>query len=82
MTNTHNTPLESLEMHYPLRVRRYEIRRGSGGRGRIPGGGGLVREYAFLEETEATLLTERRTHAPGPARRNGGRLRPEQASRS
>lgn len=64
MTNTRNTPIESLEMHYPLRVRRYEIRRGSGGAGRVPGGDGLVREYEFLEKTEVTLLTERRTRAP------------------
>ncbi len=64
MTNTRNTPIESLEMHYPLRVRRYEIRRGSGGPGRFPGGDGLLREYEFLEDTVVTLLTERRRHAP------------------
>ena len=38
MTNTKNTPIESLEGHYPFRVTRYELRRGSGGEGRFPGG--------------------------------------------
>jgi N-methylhydantoinase B len=64
MTNTRNTPIESLEMHFPLRIRRYAIRRGSGGGGRFPGGDGLIREFEFLEDTELTLLTERRRHRP------------------
>ncbi len=64
MTNTLNTPIESLEMHYPLRVRRYQLRRGSGGYGVHPGGDGLIREFEFLRPTEVTLLTERRLNAP------------------
>ncbi len=64
MTNTLNTPVESLEMHYPMRVRRYEIREGSGGKGQHPGGDGLVREYEFLRPVELSLQTERRTHVP------------------
>ncbi len=64
MTNTLNTPIESLEMHYPLRVRRYCLRRGSGGTGMHDGGDGLIREFEFLEPAEVTLLTERRRHAP------------------
>ena len=64
MTNTRNTPVESLEMHFPLRVRRYGVRRGSGGRGRFPGGDGLIREFEFLEDTEVSLLCERRRHRP------------------
>ena len=64
MTNTLNTPIESLEMHYPLRIRRYQIRRGSGGNGEQSGGDGLVREYEFLAVTNITLLTERRRHSP------------------
>jgi N-methylhydantoinase B len=64
MTNTLNTPVESLETHYPLRVTRYEVRRNSGGSGRFPGGDGIVRELVFLEPAEVTLLTERRTRAP------------------
>ena len=64
MTNTLNTPIESLETHYPLRVTRYEVRRGSGGSGRHRGGDGIVRELEFLARTEVTLLTERRATAP------------------
>ena len=64
MTNTLNTPIESLEMHYPLRLRRYSLRRGSGGAGQHPGGDGLVREFEFLAATRFTLLTERRHVAP------------------
>ena len=64
MTNTLNTPVESLEMHYPLRIRRYAIRDNSGGKGQHNGGDGLIREFEFLKPTNVTLLTERRTHAP------------------
>jgi N-methylhydantoinase B len=64
MTNTLNTPIESLETHYPLRLRRYALRRGSGGSGRQVGGDGLIREFEFLAPTEVTLLTERRVHPP------------------
>ncbi len=64
LTNTLNTPVEALEMHFPMRVTRYAIRSGSGGRGKRPGGEGLVREFQFLEPTTITLLTERRRHAP------------------
>lgn len=64
MTNTLNTPIESLEMHFPLRVRQYALRRGSGGCGEHTGGDGLIRSYEFLQPAEVTLLTERRRHAP------------------
>lgn len=64
MTNTLNTPIESLEMHYPLRVSRYCLRRHSGGAGQRRGGDGIVREFTFLRETIVTLLTERRRRAP------------------
>ena len=64
MTNTMNTPVEVLERQYPVRVRRYALRRGSGGSGLHRGGDGLVREFEFLEDAEITLLTERRRHAP------------------
>ncbi|EKF73763.1 N-methylhydantoinase B [Alcanivorax hongdengensis A-11-3] len=64
MTNTLNTPIESLEAHYPLRVHRYQLRRGSGGAGRWPGGDGIVRELEFLAPASFTLLTERRIHQP------------------
>ena len=64
MTNTLNTPVESLEAHYPLRVRRYALRRDSGGNGEWRGGDGVEREFEFLAPTRVTLLSERRTHAP------------------
>ena len=51
-------------MAYPLRVRRYAVRTGSGGTGRHAGGDGLVREYEFLAPANITLLSERRQHAP------------------
>ncbi len=64
MTNTLNTPVEALEYSYPLRVRRYEIRRGSGGDGQFRGGDGIIREIEVLTDCQVTLLTERRVHAP------------------
>ena len=64
MTNTLNTPIESLEAHYPLRVLEYRIRHGSGGAGVFCGGDGLVRELEFLAEAQVTLLTDRRRSAP------------------
>ena len=64
MTNTLNTPIETLELHYPIRMQRYAIRRGSGGQGLWRGGDGVIRTYVFLESTEVSLLTERRRHAP------------------
>ena len=64
MTNTLNTPIEVLEMNFPLRLLQYRLRDGSGGSGQHRGGDGLVREYEFLEPATVTLLTERRTHRP------------------
>ncbi len=64
MTNTLNTPIESLEMSFPIRINRYQIRTGSGGSGKYQGGSGIVREFEFLQAANVTLLTERRTHKP------------------
>lgn len=64
MTNTLNTPVEVLELNYPLRIERYAIRRGSGGGGEFHGGDGVVREYRFLADAEVSLLTERRRLSP------------------
>jgi N-methylhydantoinase B len=64
MTNTINTPIEVLETRFPLRIRRYALRDGSGGKGLRSGGDGLVREFQLLAPAEVTLLTERRIHAP------------------
>ncbi len=64
MSNTRNTPIESLEQAYPIRIDEYAIRRGSGGQGRAAGGDGVIRRYRVLERCTVTLLTERRTRAP------------------
>ena len=64
MTNTLNTPVESLEMHYPLRIRQYAIRRGSGGEGRHRGGDGIIKEYEFLAPAQLSVLSERRQSSP------------------
>jgi N-methylhydantoinase B len=71
MTNTRNTPIEAFELEYPMRVERYELLEGSGGAGLHRGGDGLVRSIRALESSSASLLTDRRRHAP--AGRNGGR---------
>jgi N-methylhydantoinase B len=64
MSNTYNTPAEALELGYPLRVERYEVRAGSGGSGIHRGGDGVVREVRVLEPCRLSLLTQRRTLAP------------------
>jgi N-methylhydantoinase B len=64
MSNTLNTPIEALELEFPLRAVRYELRRGSGGAGRHHGGDGVIRELEALAPLRYSLITERRRHAP------------------
>jgi N-methylhydantoinase B/oxoprolinase/acetone carboxylase alpha subunit len=64
MTNTRDTPVEAFERAYPMRVRRYALRRGSGGGGAAPGGDGIERELEALEPVTVSLVTERRASAP------------------
>jgi N-methylhydantoinase B len=64
MTNSLNTPAEALEYSYPLRVRRYSLRPGSGGAGKHRGGDGIVREIEVLTDCEVTLLADRRSRGP------------------
>lgn len=64
MTNTHDTPVEALERALPLRVRRYRLRRDSGGAGEHPGGDGIERELEVLADTTLSLVTERRVSRP------------------
>jgi len=64
MSNTLNTPIEALELEFPLRMTQYSLRRGSGGRGRTNGGEGVVREFEALAPLTYSLITERRRHAP------------------
>jgi N-methylhydantoinase B len=68
MSNTLNTPVEALELEFPLLVTRYAIRRGSGGAGAHRGGDGVVRAVRVLEEASLSLLTDRRRHGPAGAR--------------
>jgi N-methylhydantoinase B len=64
MSNTLSTPIEALELQYPLRVERYGLRLGSGGHGMHRGGDGVVRELRVLEDCRLSIISERRTHAP------------------
>ncbi len=64
MTNSLNTPAEALEHAYPLRVRQYSLRPGSGGEGKYRGGDGIIREIQVLTDAEVTLLSDRRQHRP------------------
>jgi N-methylhydantoinase B len=64
MSNTLNTPIEALELEFPLRMVGYALRRGSGGAGRHRGGDGVIRELEALAPLHYSLITERRRHAP------------------
>ncbi|MFO7867197.1 MAG: hydantoinase B/oxoprolinase family protein [Candidatus Aminicenantes bacterium] len=64
MTNSLNTPLEAMEIYLPLRICRYGLRHGSGGKGRHKGGEGIIREYQFLTPSQISIISERRTFAP------------------
>jgi len=67
MSNTLNTPVEAMEIEFPLLAGEYAVRRGSGGDGEHRGGDGLVREIVAAEPMSFALLTERRRHAPAGA---------------
>jgi N-methylhydantoinase B len=71
MSNTLNTPVEALELEFPLRMVEYSLRRGSGGNGEHRGGDGVIREIEALAPLHYSLITERRRHAP-PGAAGGG----------
>jgi len=71
MSNTLSTPAEALELAYPLRVERHELRRGSGGAGEHRGGDGVIRELRVLERCRLSLVGERRSRAPQGGRGGG-----------
>src|SRR3954464_13753794 len=71
MSNTLNTPVEALELEFPLRVTEYAVRRESGGNGEHRGGDGVIREVEALQDMTYSLLTERRRHPP-PGAAGGG----------
>ena len=64
MTNTAITDPEIIEQRYPVRLRQFAIRRGSGGAGRWRGGDGVTREFEFVEPLTVSLLTQHRVEAP------------------
>jgi N-methylhydantoinase B len=65
MTNTLNTPVEALETSYPLRVERYELRPGTGGKGKHRGGLGIRRDILCLTSSaRVSFLTDRRVTSP------------------
>lgn len=64
MTNTRITDPEVVESRFPVRIRRFSIRRASGGNGTYSGGDGVIREYEFLEPLSLAVVSERRTTAP------------------
>jgi N-methylhydantoinase B len=64
MSNTLNTPIEALELEFPLRAVEYALRRGSGGAGARRGGDGVVRELEALQDMTFSLIAERRRHGP------------------
>jgi N-methylhydantoinase B len=72
MSNTLNTPIEALELEFPLRMVQYALRRGSGGPGAFRGGDGVIRELEALAPLQYSLITERRRHPPAGARGGAG----------
>lgn len=64
MTNTLNTPIESLERELPILIEEYSIRKNSGGKGIYNGGDGITRSFNFLSNSTVTLITERRNSQP------------------
>ncbi len=66
ISNTMNTPVEIMEMAFPVRVERYEVNPDSGGAGRYRGGCGAIRVWRLLEGADATgaLCMERMTSPP------------------
>jgi N-methylhydantoinase B len=71
MSNTLITPIEAIELSYPLRVERWHLRGGSGGGGAQRGGDGVVRELRVLEDCRLSVLAERRRHPPRGAEGGG-----------
>lgn len=64
MTNTKNTPITSLDTHYPFSITRYKLRTGSGGSGAFRGGDGIERGIRFNEPATVSLMGERRLKGP------------------
>jgi 5-oxoprolinase (ATP-hydrolysing) len=72
MTNTRLTDPEVLEKRFPVRVREFAIRRGSGGAGRHRGGAGVIRQLEFLKPVELSIVSQRRGPYPPYGLQGGG----------
>ncbi len=87
MTNTRITDPEILELRYPLRLNKFSIRKGSGGKGLYKGGNGVVREFTFLEPATISILSQHRKEEPfglkggDPGKRGRQWIRKEDQSR-
>ena len=64
VANLNNTPIEAMEMQFPLRVERYELRADSGGEGRYRGGLGLRRDIRALNSLDLSVRAERHRFSP------------------
>ena len=64
MTNSLNTPVEALEIDFPIEIKTYALRENSGGRGLFNGGNGLIRSYKFNTDSHVSILSERRKNPP------------------
>jgi len=64
MTNSLNTPIEAMEIDFPIQILKYAIRKNSGGKGKYQGGDGLIRSYCFLTDSHLSILSERRKNPP------------------
>ena len=64
MTNSRLTDPEVLETRLPVRLERFAIRHGSGGKGEHDGGDGVIRDIRFLEPMRANMLANRRRIPP------------------
>jgi N-methylhydantoinase B len=67
MSNTLNTPVEALELEYPMRVERYELAGGRGGDGQHRGGDGIDRTIRLLAPASVSIIADRRGHRPAGA---------------
>ena len=66
MTYSLNSPIESIEFQFPIRIKKYSVRKNSGGNGKFNGGDGITKEIEFLGQAQATILSERRNTNPYP----------------
>jgi N-methylhydantoinase B len=71
MTNTSNLPIESMEIEFPVRVERYELRPDSGGAGRYRGGLGILRDFRILGADVTVALRSARQRFPAAGRQGG-----------